>query len=144
MQKTFGIRANSFFFFPQGSTLNWSQRTAEWNNVAGVLESSVSYHWEKKNPLNRKTWSARLFLQRASGAAVVFKEGGRLLSAASAPRLVLIILTIKLKELKQSNISGGKKKKRGGFEISAGLLWIVPPPASSFQADSQRGVEWWI
>lgn len=50
-------------------------------------------------------------LQRASRAAVVLKEGGRLLSAALSPGLVLIILTIKLKELKQSDISW--KKKRG-------------------------------
>lgn len=78
----------------------------------------------RKSPLNRKTWKARPFfllllfsLQSSSRArAVVFKEegkkeeGGGTFSGFSSG-LVLIILTIKLKELKQSKVS--RKRERG-------------------------------
>lgn len=89
---------------------------------------------EKKNPLNRKMWRARLFLQRASRAAVVFKEGGRDCFQRPQPGTGSHHSDNKTQavETKQRFIMGGKKKKES-LEISAGLRWIVP----TFQSDSQ-------
>lgn len=87
----------------------------------------MSYHWKKKKSLNRKTW--RLFFQRVSRAAVVFKEGGEIAFSGLSPGLVLIILTIKLKELKQSNGSEREMEKNEGarrFPLACNEL--APPP----------------
>lgn len=96
-------------FFPP----NQSVQTAEWNNIAGVSESSVSYHWKKTKQtksLNRKMWRARLFLQSSVRLLSLRREG----KWFQQPQLglVLIILTIKLKFWNKPKLNVKKRRRK--------------------------------